>query len=134
MLFDPSWIRTRHASLPHAGQQISMGASSMSASKSCKVANLDMEGVVRFLFAAFPRATAQHTEAVTGVSSGTVENWLRGRAKPSGDHLGAMVDAFGPAFVSAAFPSTRQWTAPLIARSRLAEIARELSALAEAAE
>ena len=106
----------------------------MSATNSCNSAKLDMEGVCRFLFAAFPYATAQHTESVTGISSGTVENWLRSRAKPSGEHLGALVSAFGPVFVAAAFPSTRQWTAPIIARARLAEIARELSALADAAE
>lgn len=106
----------------------------MSARNDRQVYNFDMDALVRFLRTAFPTATALHVQSISGIPAGSVENWMRARAKPSGEHIGALVAAFGPAFVAAIFPSTRQWAAPIIERAKLAEIARELSAMAEAAE
>lgn len=106
----------------------------MSCETDRKELRLDMEGFCRFARRAFPTSTPAHLASIVGATASTAEKWLSGQTRPSGEHLAAMITAFGPAFLAEVIPNTRQWTAPLIARSRLAEIARELSALAEAAE
>lgn len=104
----------------------------MSATSAKHFCNLDMEAVCRFLRTAFPTSTALNIQCVTGISAGTVDNWLRGRAKPTGEHLGALVGAFGPQFAMAAFPSIRAWAGRAANAERLAKISEELAALVAA--
>lgn len=99
----------------------------MSATNICNSANLDMEALTRFLCRAFPYATANHVEGITGVSAATITNWLIGRAKPSGEHLGALVGAFGPQFVAAAFPASRTWAEPIARAENARRLATELA-------
>lgn len=104
----------------------------MSARSIRQVCHLDMEAICRFLRTAFPTSTALNVECMTGISAGTVENWIRARSRPSAEHLGALVSAFGPQFVAAAFPSTRAWTGRAVRAERLTAIAEELAAMVAA--
>lgn len=93
-----------------------------------------MNGFCRFVRRAFPNSTAAHLATICGATVSASEKWLSGQTRPSGEHLAAMISAFGPAFLAEAVPSTRQWAAPIIERARLAEISRQLSEILEAAE
>ncbi|MUT28653.1 hypothetical protein HKB47_22750 [Mesorhizobium japonicum] len=145
MLFDPLWSRHQAGSplfrevdpmsTPRlAGLQSSMGRHRMSSTFDHKTLRLDMDGFCRFARRAFPTSTAAHLASVVGATMSTAEKWLSGHTRPSGEHLAAMISAFGPAFLAEAVPSTRQWAAPIIERARLAEISRQLSEILEAAE
>ena len=106
----------------------------MSCGHDSKTLRLDMTGLCRFVHRAFPTSAAANLACIVGATVSTAEKWLQGQTKPSGEHLAAMIAAFGPAFLAEAVPSTRQWAAPIIERARLAEISRQLSEILEAAE
>lgn len=79
--------------------------------KNSRPGKFDGAGAIAFLRRAFPQATAQHVSAVTGISSSTVDKWLRGISAPGADHLSLLVAAFGPRFLAVAFPVTAPWLA-----------------------
>lgn len=89
----------------------------------------DQGGFCAFVREFFPTAPAAHLAHLTGATISTAEKWLRGETRPSAEHLGAMVSAFGPAFIAATMPATRSWSARQARHERIAEIAAELGQL-----
>lgn len=89
----------------------------------------DQAGFCRFVRTAFPTSPAPHLAQLTGATISTAEKWLRSETRPSAEHLGAMVSAFGPAFIAATMPATRGWSARQARHERIAEIATELGQL-----
>lgn len=65
---------------------------------------LNMPALVRWLGLAFPASTAKQVAHVSGVPASTVDKWLRGECKPSGEALAALIAVFGPSFVAACMP------------------------------
>ncbi|WP_420578807.1 hypothetical protein [Oceaniradius stylonematis] len=91
-------------------------------------APFDPDSVVTFLRRAFPTATALNVQAETGIPAATVDNWLRGRAAPSAAHMGLLIDRFGPAILSAAYPGTERWLGGQVRRERIEKAMAELEA------
>ena len=87
-----------------------------------------MDGFCRFLRRVFPSATANQIAAVSGVPSGTADKWLRGESKPSLEHFGALISAFGPPLLAAVFPHI-EWVSEAAKQSRALEIETEIARL-----
>lgn len=97
-----------------------------------KELRLDMDGFCRFARSAFPNSTAAHLASVVGATVSTTEKWLSGQTRPSGEHLAAMIAAFGPAFLAAVIPATGQWAAKSVRAEQLSRISQELAELVAA--
>jgi transcriptional regulator with XRE-family HTH domain len=82
----------------------SMKGFPMSVTKIAGNGAISMPGLCRWLHAAFPASTSKQVESATGIAASSVEKWLRGETRPSGDHLTMMVSVFGPSFTAAAMP------------------------------
>lgn len=103
----------------------------MSGGKNSKFGKLNVEGIIRFFRRAFPSGTANNVSAETGISPSTIDKWMRKESRPSSDHIGALLSAFGPAFFIAAYPQAEDWLQPEIDRQQAAKAAEILSALAD---
>lgn len=99
-----------------------------SAAGSTKRPPFDADSVVTFLRRSFPTATALNVHAESGIPAATVDNWLRGRAAPSAAHMGLLIDRFGPAILSAAYPGTERWLGGQVRRERIEKALAELEA------
>lgn len=72
-------------------------------------AKFDPVGLADWLRKAFPQSTCHHIEARTGISAGTVENWLIRRSQPSVEHFARLIAVFGPELLSACFARPPGW-------------------------
>lgn len=76
----------------------------------CRKAPALVPGAVsEWLRAKFPHSTHYHVSAATGISAGTVENWLCGKSEPSGQHVTILLCVFGPRFLAACVANPPQW-------------------------
>ena len=96
----------------------------------------DADGMADWLRRRFPQSTGYNVEAVTGIASATVENWLIRRSQPSAAHFASLLQAFGPSFLEACMRNPPGWvvTAAKGERSRqidedIARLLRERDAL-----
>ncbi|MCF1502943.1 hypothetical protein L0F51_04080 [Afifella sp. H1R] len=89
-----------------------------------------------FLRAQHPASTAQWVASLTGINATTIDKWLSGRSAPGFAHFGALIAAYGPELLAAAFERAPDWlseAAQAEKRARLqdqqARIAAEMRAL-----
>jgi hypothetical protein len=70
--------------------------------------------VAEFLTQAHPEDTANSVEACCqangfSVRAYSVNNWLSGKASPSGEHLLALIAIYGPALIARLLPNVPPW-------------------------
>lgn len=89
---------------------------------------LDMDGLRSFLRSAHPIKTAAHVAARTGISEGTVANWLHDKSTPTLRHTVPLIDAYGPDVLAAAVPSCG-WLDRAVQERRAADLDARIAAL-----
>ena len=91
--------------------------------------HLDMTAFCRFAAKRLPGSTAAQLAAICGATVSTAEKWLRGETRPSAAHLAALIAFFGPAFLAATMPGTRDWSERQARDERIAALLAELGSL-----
>ena len=89
----------------------------------------NVAGLSSWLLKRFPRATAVHVEAETGISAASVENWLQGRSQPSVESFSILLLNFGPALLRASLRDTAEWLERADNDQQAAEIDEAIAAL-----
>lgn len=87
------------------------------------------EAVRHWLRHRFPSATAYSVSAATGISPGTVENWLCAKSSPSGQHVSVLLCVFGPEFLKSCIANAPDWIAEAAERERLRKIDLKIARL-----
>jgi hypothetical protein len=91
----------------------------------------DLAGLVGWLRSRFPSSTEFHVEAVTGISSASVANWIQRRSRPSAEHWSLLLCVFGPRLFKATVRRSAGWVDRACEAERLHEIEMQISALTE---
>mgnify|MGYP001417885109 CR=1 FL=1 len=93
--------------------------------------DVDLAAVVGFLRRRHPVATAAAVAVETGVSAGTVENWLSAKSGLSGRAFAALAWHYGPDFLAAAWEGCPWWLDAARRDAERARIDREIADLVE---
>ncbi|UVC14734.1 hypothetical protein [Mesorhizobium onobrychidis] len=89
----------------------------------------DLAGLIGWLRCKFPTSTGYHVEAMTGISSASVDNWLQRRSRPSAEHFSLLLCVYGPSLFKAAVRRPAEWVDRAVEAERLVEIDQELTRL-----
>lgn len=96
----------------------------------------DLAGMVGWLRQHHTQSVGFNVEALTGIPSATVENWLIQRSQPSAAHFAALIHAYGPSLLEACMRRAPTWVGAAAAADRkrkldedIARLTRERAAL-----
>ena len=89
----------------------------------------DIEGLIGWLRAKYPRSTMHHIAADTGIPAPSIENWLHRRSQPSVEHFMILLATFGPALLHACLRHKQGWVEHAAKQARAREIDEEIARL-----